>query len=88
MNTENIMMVLGSNAVVAVITFLFSRKKENVEIDTNVISNLEKSIMVYAKIIQDLKVEISELNVKILDLEAKIDNLQKENEKLRIKLNK
>jgi prefoldin subunit 5 len=88
MNTENLMMILGSNTVVAVITFLFSRKKENVEIDTNVISNLEKSIMVYAKIIQDLKGEIAELNVKILDLEKKIDNLQTENEKLRIKLNK
>jgi peptidoglycan hydrolase CwlO-like protein len=88
MNTENLMMVLGSNAVVAVITFLFSKRKQNAEVDTNVISNLEKSIMVYAKIIQDLKVEISELNVKILDLEKKIDNLQTENEKLRLKLNK
>lgn len=88
MNTENLMMVLGSNAVVAVITFLFSKRKQNAEIDTNVISNLEKSIMVYAKIIQDLKAEISELNVKILDLEKKIDNLQTENEKLRLKLNK
>jgi peptidoglycan hydrolase CwlO-like protein len=85
---ENLLLVLGSNAVVAFLTFLFSRKKENAEIDTNVISNLEKSIMVYAKIIQDLKVEISELNVKIMDLETKIDNLQRENEKLRLKLNK
>ena len=81
-------MVLGSNAVVAVITFLFSKRKQNAEIDTNVISNLEKSIMVYAKIIDDLKSEITQLNVKILDLETKIDNLQRENEKLRLKLNK
>jgi peptidoglycan hydrolase CwlO-like protein len=88
MNTENLMMVLGSNAVVAVITFLFSKRKNNAEVDTTVISNLEKSILVYAKIIQDLKQEIAELNVKILDLEKKIDNLQTENEKLRIKLNK
>jgi peptidoglycan hydrolase CwlO-like protein len=88
MNTENLMMVLGSNAVVAVITFLFSKRKQNAEIDTNVISNLEKSIMVYTKIIDDLKTEITQLNVKISELEMKIDNLQKENEKLRLKLNK
>jgi hypothetical protein len=88
MNTENIMMILGSNAVVAVITFLFSRKKENAEIDNLVLSNLEKSIMVYTKIIDDLKSEIAQLNIKISELEMKIDNLQKENEKLRVKLNK
>lgn len=82
---ENILTILGSNAVVAFLTFIFSRRKENSEIDTNVINNLEKSIMVYAKIIQDLKVEISELNLKIQELELKIDELRKENEQLRIK---
>jgi predicted RNase H-like nuclease (RuvC/YqgF family) len=87
MNTENVMMVLGSNAVVAVLTFLFSRRKENAEIDTNVLANLEKSIMVYAKIIDDLKREIGELNVKIQELETKIDQLKEENQQLRIKLN-
>lgn len=87
MNTENIMMVLGSNAVVAVITFLFSKRKQNVEVDTNVILNLEKSIMVYAKIIDDLKKEIGDLNIKIQELEAKIDQLKEENQQLRLKLN-
>lgn len=87
MNTENVMMILGSNAVVAVLTFIFSRRKENAEIDTNVIANLEKSIMVYGTIINDLKKEIGELNIKIQELEAKIDQLKEENQQLRIKLN-
>lgn len=88
MNIDNVMMVLGSNAVVALLTFIFSRRKENAEIDTNVIANLEKSIMVYAKIIDDLKKEIGELNIKIQELEAKIDQLKEENQQLRIELNK
>lgn len=87
MNTENVMMVLGSNAVVALLTFIFSRRKQNAEIDTNVISNLEKSIMVYAKIIDDLKKEIGDLNLKIQELETKIDQLKHENQQLREKLN-
>lgn len=88
MNIDNAMMILGSNAVVALLTFIFSRRKENAEIDTNVIANLEKSIMVYAKIIDDLKKEIGELNIKIQELEAKIDQLKEENQQLRIELNK
>ena len=87
MNTENVMMILGSNAVVALLTFIFSRRKENAEIDTNVIANLEKSIMVYGTIINDLKKEIAELNIKIQELETKIDQLKDENQQLRIKLN-
>jgi len=87
MNTENVMMILGSNAVVALLTFIFSRRKENAEIDTNVIANLEKSIMVYGTIINDLKKEIAELNIKIQELETKIDQLKEENQQLRIKLN-
>jgi|694.fasta_scaffold59291_5 predicted RNase H-like nuclease (RuvC/YqgF family) len=87
MNTENLMMIFGSNAVVALLTFIFSRRKQNAEIDTNVISNLEKSIMVYAKIIEDLKREIAELNIKIQELEVKIDQLKEENNQLRIQLN-
>jgi hypothetical protein len=76
MNTENMMMILGSNAVVAVLTFLFSRRKENAEIDTNVLANLEKSIMVYAKIIDDLKKENNLQQKEIDDLKIRLSRLE------------
>lgn len=82
-NMENILTILGSNVVVAIISFLTGKRKSNAETDNQVLRNLEISVNLYKEIIDDLKVEIEGLNRKIQELEQKIDDLMKENHELK-----
>ncbi len=64
-------------------SFFVGKRRSDVETDNMVLKNLELSIGVYQKIIEDLKSEIHELNLKIDILEKKVEELMKENKKLR-----
>lgn len=83
MTTDTIMAILGSNAVVALISYFSGKRKLNVETDNQVLHNLEISINVYRGIIEDLKNQIQTLNVKVQELEDKVDELMEENHNLK-----
>ena len=80
---ETILTILGSNVIVAIVSFLTGKRKTNAETDNQVLRNLEISVNLYKGIIDDLKSEIENLNIKIQELEKKIDELHEENKNLK-----
>lgn len=81
MNTELILIV--SNILTGIAGWFVGRRKVTAETDNQVLRNLELSVNIYVKIIEDLKKEIHELNNKVQDLEKKVEELMAENRKLR-----
>lgn len=86
MNINDILTILGSNALVALIGYFTGKRRTNVDTDNQVLKNLELSVNLYKEIIDDLKNEIAALNIKIQELEAKIDELHAENKELKANL--
>ena len=87
MNLDTILTLLGSNIVTSITSYFAGKRKTTAETDNLVLANLEKSIEIYAKIINDLKGEITELQTKITEMERKIDELHSENKKLKSLIN-
>ena len=75
-----------SNALTGLIAWFVSRRKQQVDVENQVLRNLELSINLYRDIIEDLKKEIESLNIKVQQLEQKIDELHKENKILKSKV--
>jgi FtsZ-binding cell division protein ZapB len=83
MNTEILLIV--SNALTGIAGWFVGKRRSDAETDNAVLRNLELSINIYVKIIDDLKVEIQSLNLKVQDLEKKVEDLMMENRKLKRK---
>lgn len=81
MNTEILLLI--SNALTGIAGFFVGKRRSDAETDNQVLRNLELSIGIYVKIIEDLKSEIHQLNIKVQDLESKVENLMAENRKLK-----
>jgi peptidoglycan hydrolase CwlO-like protein len=71
--------------VTTMIGYFAGRRKTNADTDNQVLKNLELSVGIYTKIIDDLKTEIHELNIKVQDLQKMVDELMVENRKLKNK---
>lgn len=84
MNNE--LLLLVSNSLTAIASWFVSRRKQQVEVENQVLRNLEISIGLYKQVIDDLKTEISQLKRRIVELEEKIDQLHAENKKLKANL--
>ena len=69
--------------VPSALTYLFARRKENVDLCGERMDQLEKSILVYNKIIDDLSGKIDGLKKEVTKLEARIEDLMTENKKLK-----
>lgn len=81
MSTEILLLI--SNALTGIAAFFVGKRRSDAETDNQVLRNLELSIGIYTKIIEDLKSEIHELNLKVQDLEKKVEDLMAENRKLK-----
>jgi len=81
MNTEILLLI--SNTFTGIAAFFVGKRKSDAETDNQVLRNLELSVNLYKKIIDDLRQEIHELNIKIDDLEKRVDALMSENRKLK-----
>jgi len=81
MNTELLLII--SNALTGIAAFFVGKRRSDAETDNQVLRNLELSVNIYVKIIEDLKTEIHELNIKVQDLEKKVEDLMNENRKLK-----
>lgn len=81
MNTELLLII--SNALTGIAAFFVGKRRSDAETDNQVLRNLELSVGIYVKIIEDLKTEIHELNIKVQDLEKKVEELMTENRKLK-----
>jgi FtsZ-binding cell division protein ZapB len=83
MNTEILLVI--SNIITGIAGWFVGKRRSDAETDNAVLRNLELSINIYVKIIDDLKVEIQSLNLKVQDLEKKVEDLMMENRKLKRK---
>ena len=81
MSTELLLII--SNTLTSAATWFVTRKKQQADTDNQVLRNLELSVNIYVRIIEDLKKEIHELNNKVQDLEKMVEKLMDENRKLK-----
>jgi len=81
MNTEILLLI--SNVLTGIAAFFVGKRRSDAETDNQVLRNLELSIGIYVKIIEDLKTEIQSLNLKVQELEKKVEELYTENRKLK-----
>jgi hypothetical protein len=81
MNTE--LILIASNILTGIAGWFVGRRKVTAETDNQVLRNLELSVNIYVKIIEDLKTEIHGLNIKVQDLEKRVEGLMAENRKLK-----
>jgi hypothetical protein len=81
MSTELLLII--SNALTGIAGWFVGKRRISAETDNQILKNLELSIGIYVKIIDDLKQEIQGLNLKIQDLEKKVEILMDENHKLK-----
>jgi len=83
MSTEILLII--SNALTGFAGWFVGRKRQQADTDNQVLRNLELSVNIYVKIIEDLKQEIHELNNKVETLEKKVEELMAENRRLKKK---
>jgi len=81
MSTELLLII--SNALTGIAGWFVGRRRQQADTDNQVLRNLELSINIYVKIIEDLKKEIHDLNLKVNDLEKMVEKLMDENKKLK-----
>lgn len=81
MSTELLLII--SNILTGIAGWFVGKRRISAETDNQILKNLELSIGIYVKIIDDLKQEIQGLNLKIQDLEKKVEILMDENHKLK-----
>lgn len=65
------------------IGFIFGYKRNQVELESTKLDNLEKSIHVYNVIIEDLAKKVEELTGHVAKLEKQISDLMAENRRLK-----
>ena len=70
----------------ALVTWLFGRKKEGVEVQSSEITNVQEAIKIWREMATDLKAEVADLKIKVESLTTEIHNLRSENVELRAKL--
>jgi predicted RNase H-like nuclease (RuvC/YqgF family) len=70
----------------ALITWLFGRKKESVDLQSSEITNVQEAIKIWREMATDLKAEVADLKIKVDSLTTEIHNLRSENVELRAKL--
>lgn len=67
-------------------SWLFARKKYNAEVDSNLISNLQKSLDFYEKLVNDNNIRLEELLQRNKELEDRDAKLEEEVRQLRIQM--
>ena len=78
---------VASTVAVSLVTYFMGKKKQEAETDSTTLENLDKSLLIYQKMINDMSIKIDELTKKIDDLETTVEKLMKENKQLKSKLN-
>jgi predicted RNase H-like nuclease (RuvC/YqgF family) len=68
------------------ITWIFGRKKAQVEVEAGEITNVQEAIKIWREMATDMKAEVAELKEKIELLTTEVHTLRSENVDLRLKL--
>lgn len=84
MNYDEIIIPSATGALGAFVSWIFGRKKENVEVQASEINNVQEAIKIWKDMAQELKEEVAELKSKVEELSREIDALREENHQLKI----
>ena len=84
-NIDKIIYVLVTSGV-SLLTYFMGKRKRDVEIENVQLSNMEKSLGIYQRMIDDMSKKIDEMSAKIDELERTIESLYKENKQLKSKI--
>lgn len=63
--------------VTGILTYIFTRKKQQQETKANELDNVQKALEVYRSIIEDLKTDLEETSKKVESLNSYIDEIRK-----------
>lgn len=77
---------VGSTVIVSFVTYIMGKKKQEAEIDGTTLQNLEKSLLIYQKMIDDMGTKIDIMSNKIDELQITVESLYKENKQLKSKI--
>lgn len=76
------------STITGIVTWILGQRKARKEVEGMALNNIERSLDIYNKIIDDLKGQVTTLLDKVDELEKKIDELKKENTILKEMLEK
>lgn len=77
---------IATTVVTSLITYFMGKRKQQAEINSQTLENLDKSLLIYQKMINDMSIKIDELSKKIDELEGTVERLYSENKQLKSKL--
>ena len=80
---KDILLIVIPSLLSAFTGWIIGYRKQNIDLCSDRLDELEKSINVYNKIIDDMAKKIEALTTEIHKLEAKIQDLIKENKQLK-----
>lgn len=86
MNYDEIIIPSATGALGAFVSWIFGRRKENVEVQASEINNVQEAIKIWKDMAQELKEEVAELKEKVEQLTSEVHTLRAENISLRSKL--
>jgi predicted RNase H-like nuclease (RuvC/YqgF family) len=86
MNYDEIIVPSVTGALGAFVTWVFGRKRENVEVQNSEIKNVADVVALWKDMASELKQEVSDLKVKVEQLSTEIHTLRSENISLRLQL--
>jgi len=74
------------SAIAGIFGWLVGKRKENVEVQGNEITNVQEAIKIWREMATDMKAEVADLKEKVETLTTEIHTLRAENVELRTKL--
>jgi len=86
MNFDDIIVPSLTGAIGAFVSWLIGRKKENVEVQGNEITNTQEAIKIWREMAEDMSNKVKELSDKVDALTTEVQNLRGENAELKHKL--
>jgi peptidoglycan hydrolase CwlO-like protein len=86
MNFDDIIVPSITGAFGAFITWIFGRKKENVEVQGSAIDNVDKAVKLWQDTAEKMSQRVDELSIKVDALTKEVHSLRTENADLKHKL--
>lgn len=86
MNLDDIIVPSITGAIGAFVSWIFGRKKEDVEVQGNAIDNVDKAVKLWQDTAEKMSQRVDELSEKVEALTKEVHSLRTENADLKHKL--
>lgn len=86
MNLDDIIVPSVTGGLGAFVTWIFGKRKEDVEVKSSELDNTEKAVKLWREMAEELKKQVDELSGKVDTLMSEVHSLRMENAELRNKI--